>query len=84
MIDWERKARDLAIMIEQKRPIKEIRQMARGVIELMELEQQEREAFWAFIRCRGTKDERDDAELAYILAIRRSEHASRDLDRIGD
>jgi hypothetical protein len=83
MINWEKKARLLAGMVEAKRPIKEIRAMARGILELMEKDQEAREMFWAWNRCRGTSEERDEANYIYICAIRRANFASEQLDKLG-
>lgn len=82
MIDWAKKIKLLANMIESRRPIGEIRAMARGILELMELEQDERDGFWAWYRHQGTKDERDQAHDEYIEAIRIANKASEILDQM--
>jgi hypothetical protein len=82
MIDWERKARILASMVDSKRPIKEIRAMAKGIMDLMELEQQERDGFFAWWGCQGSREDKAEAECQYILAIRRANYLSEQLDKM--
>lgn len=84
MIDWKKKALSLAGMIEARRPIKEIRSLARGMVELQELEQQDRDLFHAWHQCRGTREEREEAHQAYIEAIRIANRASELLDKLAD
>lgn len=82
MIDWERKVRILASMVDSRRPIKDIRAMAKGIMDLMGLEQQERDGFFAWWGCQGSKKDKEEAQSQYILAIRRANYLSEQLDKM--
>lgn len=81
MIDWRRKAEQLARFVDDGHP--ETIRLAMGIKSLLELEQMERDAFIAWHFFQGKKKDRQETYQKHIEAVGIANKVSDYLDRIG-